>query len=231
MSLFARHPRSRRPTTRRPTARHLAARHLSLAVVAGVPALILLLTSGCDAEVRYAPRVGDLIFQSSPSNPLVKAIEGASESPYSHVGVVVLRSNQWFVLEAGGGGVVTTPLDQFIHRGRGGDYAVYRLRERYSPQIPAMLAEAERHLGKPYDIHYEFDDSKIYCTELIYKGFKAATGEELGTVRKLGDLKWQPYEQVIRQIERGGLPLERQMITPRDMSEAKQLELVMRHGF
>jgi hypothetical protein len=200
-------------------------------LAAGLPALALLLAVGCDAEVRYSPRVGDLIFQSSPSGPLVNAIEGASESPYSHVGVVVQRSNQWFVLEAGGGGVVTTPLDKFVQRGREGHYAVYRLRDNYGRHIPAMLAEAERHLGKPYDVHYEFDDSKIYCTELIFKGFKAATGEELGTVRKLGDLKWQPYERLIRQIERGGLPLERLMITPRDMSEAKQLELVVRHGF
>jgi hypothetical protein len=93
------------------------------------------------------------------------------------------------------------------------------------------VAEAERFLGKPYDIHYEFDDAKIYCSELIFKGFKAATGEDLGRVRKLGDLKWQPYEAVIRQIENGGLPLERPMITPRDMSEAGQLELVMKRGF
>jgi hypothetical protein len=197
-------------------------------------AAVLLAATGCEADSppRYEPRVGDLLFQSSPRGPLVDAIEGASESPYSHVGIVVQRSNQWFVLESGGGGgVMTAPLDAFILRGRQGSFAVYRFQDRYTKKIPEIVAEAERFLGKPYDFHYEFDDAKIYCSELIFKGFKAATGEELGRVRKLGDLKWQPYEAVIRQIEKGGLPLERPMITPRDMSEAGQLELVLKQGF
>ena len=197
-------------------------------------AATLLATAGCEAgsEPSYEPRVGDLLFQSSPRGPLVDAIEGASESPYSHVGMVVQRGNQWFVLESGGGGgVATSPLDGFILRGRQGSFAVYRFQDRYTKKIPEIVAEAERFLGRPYDIHYEFDDAKIYCSELIFKGFKAATGEDLGRVRKLGDLKWQPYEAVIRQIESGGLPLERPMITPRDMSEAGQLELVMKRGF
>jgi hypothetical protein len=197
-------------------------------------AAILSAAAGCEAESepRYEPRVGDLLFQSSPRGPLVDAIEGASESPYSHCGIVIQRSNQWFVLESGGGGgVMTAPLDAFILRGRQGNFAVYRFQDRYTKKIPEIVAEAERFLGKPYDIHYEFDDAKIYCSELIFKGFKAATGEDLGRVRKLGDLKWQPYEAVIRQIENGGLPLERPMITPRDMSEAGQLELVMKRGF
>ena len=126
---------------------------------------------------------------------------------------------------------MTTPLDTFILRGRQSSFAVYRFQDRYTTKIPQIVAEAERFLGKPYDIHYEFDDAKIYCSELIFKGFKAATGEELGRIRKLGELKWQPFEALIRQIENGGLPLERPMITPRDMSEAGQLKLVMKKGF
>jgi len=207
-------------------------RRLSPAAVLGF-ALLLSGASGCeaDAEPGYEPRVGDLLFQSSPRGPLVDAIEGATESPYSHVGMVVERNGRWFVLEAGGGGVATAPLNTFIRRGRRGNFAVYRFQDRYTRRIPSIIAEAERHLGKPYDGRYEFDDAKIYCTELIFKGFRAATGEELGRIRKLGELKWRPYEAVIRRIENGGLPLERPMITPRDMSEAEQLDLVMKRGF
>ncbi len=51
--------------------------------------------------------------------------------------------------------------------------------------------------------------------------------EDLGKVVKLGDLKWERYKPVIEAIEgRGNLPLDREMITPRDMAEAKQLEKV-----
>src|SRR4051794_6901417 len=48
----------------------------------------------------YAPREGDLVFQSLPHNPLVDAIEGVSKSPLSHCGIVVKQGDQWYVLEA-----------------------------------------------------------------------------------------------------------------------------------
>ena len=72
------------------------------------------------------------------------------------------------------------------------------------------------------------DDEKIYCSELLYKAVRDATGKELGKSRKLGELNWQPYEKVIRHIENGSLPLDREMITPRDFSEAPELREVFR---
>ena len=72
------------------------------------------------------------------------------------------------------------------------------------------------------------DDEKIYCSELLYKAVRDATGTKLGQIRKLGELKWQPHETVIRHIENGGLPLGREMITPRDFSEAPELREIFR---
>ena len=69
---------------------------------------------------------------------------------------------------------------------------------------------------------------KIYCSELLYKAVRDATGRKLGKIRKLGELNWRPYEQVIRHIESGSLPLDREMITPRDFSEAPELREVFR---
>jgi Permuted papain-like amidase enzyme, YaeF/YiiX, C92 family len=80
--------------------------------------------------------------------------------------------------------------------------------------------------GRPYDIRYELDDEKIYCSELIYKAFRTATGEELGKLQRLGDLDWRPYRETIEAIENGPAPLDRLMITPRSLSEAAQLMLV-----
>ena len=61
---------------------------------------------------------------------------------------------------------------------------------------------------------------------MIYKGWQAATGDKIGKRVKLGDLDWKPHELVIRQIAHG-LPLERVMITPRDLARAPQLEAVL----
>ena len=41
----------------------------------------------------------------------------------------------------------------------------------------------------------------------------------------------KPYESVITTIERGPVPLDRPMITPRDLAQAPQLELVLSMGF
>ena len=43
---------------------------------------------------------------------------------------------------------------------------------------------------------------------------------------KLGDLKWRPYQQIIERLEGGPAPVEREMITPRDLAAAEQLERV-----
>lgn len=105
---------------------------------------------------------------------------------------------------------------------------VYRLRDPLAEKIPAIIAAAEKYKGRPYDIHYDLDDANIYCSELLYKAVRDATGRKIGRTRKLGELDWRPHERVIRSIENGGLPLGREMITPRDFSEAPELREVFR---
>lgn len=172
----------------------------------------------------YEPKEGDLYFQSLPRNAVVNAIEGASESPYSHCGILVRKVDEWFVLEAIGP-VRETPLAKWIKQARDKHYDVFRLKREHTGKIPALIQAARKYMGRPYDIRYRMDDEKIYCSELIFKGYRYATGESLGKLVKFGDLKWVRHTPVILAIE-GSIPLNRIMITPRHLSEAKQLEKV-----
>lgn len=181
------------------------------------------------APSDYSPQLGDVLFQSLPHGPLIDAIEGATHSKYSHCGIVAGRKGGWVVVEANGS-VKETPLDAWIAQGRENAYAVYRYDPQYADKLPQVVAVARKWLGKPYDMHYAFDDEALYCSELIFKAFKSATGEECGKIVTLGDLDWKPHETVIRFLERGGLPLEREMITPIDLAKAKQLKLVHNKG-
>ena len=70
------------------------------------------------------------------------------------------------------------------------------------------------------------DDESIYCSELIYKAYRDATKGSLGKLVKLGDLKWRPYQQIIERLEGGPVPVEREMITPRDLALAEPLQYV-----
>lgn len=197
-------------------------------------AILLLALSSCAGnrkakEAGYEPAEGDILFQSLP-NPagmdLVDAIEGSTGSPYSHCGVVFREGTSWKVIEAIGP-VKITPLQEYVSRGRGGKLWAYRLKESERKHVPAALAAMRKDLGKPYDPRYRFDDEAIYCSELIWRGWKAATGHGLGQVVTLGSLDWRPYRPVIEAIEgRGVLPLDREMITPRDLAKAPELEKV-----
>jgi hypothetical protein len=176
----------------------------------------------------YTPRDGDFLFQSLPHNALIDAIEGSTGSPFSHCGIVVKRGEQWKVIEAIGP-VKETHLSLWIAQGRDNAYVACRLKAPLAPQIPGIISAAEKYRGRPYDIRYDFDDRKIYCSELLWKAVRDATGQKLGKVYKLGELNWKPYENVIRSLEDGGLPLEREMITPKAFSEAPELEQVFRY--
>ena len=182
-----------------------------------------LLLTGCSSA--YKPQAGDLLFQSLPHGRLVDAIEGATGSPYSHCGIVEENLLRWTVIEAIGP-VKSTTLYEWKKRGRGETIWVYRLKGKTAEERAALAEAAKAFLGRPYDIRYRMDDEKIYCSELLYKAHLKLTGQPLGKIQTLGELKWTPFEELIREIEKAPPPLDREMITPRAVSEAPELEFV-----
>jgi len=69
---------------------------------------------------------GDLIFQTSLSGQS-KAIQLATNSKYSHCGIVYTDNGQFYVFEAIQP-VKTTPLDKWIARGKDGHFVIKRLK-------------------------------------------------------------------------------------------------------
>jgi hypothetical protein len=178
---------------------------------------------------EYRPADGDVVFQSLPHNPLVDAIEGVSNSQMSHCGIVVKNEGMWFVIEALGE-VHATPLEEWSERGRDQWFAAYRFKPEYQKMVPEIVKAAESFSGRPYDFHYSFDDEAIYCSELVFKAFQKVAGRGLGQPRRLEDLNWRPHEDFIRSLEGGGLPMDREIITPVDLSRAPELVKVHESG-
>lgn len=188
------------------------------------------LMTACGADKKappaaYEPQEGDIFFQSFPHSGLTDTIEGVTKSPRSHCGILRKHEEGWVIMEAIQP-VRETPLADWVRRGREGKFEVFRLKEPYREKIPSMIAAAKTYLGRPYDIHFRFDNERIYCSELVFKAYRDAGGGALGKIQALGEMNWKPHEGFIRELERGSLPLDRKMITPRAVSEAEQLELV-----
>lgn len=181
---------------------------------------------------NYEPQDGDVIFQSLPFSRLVNAIEGATRSPYSHCGIVAKENDRWVVHEAFGA-VGSTPLHTYLKRGRNQAFAVYRWRPEFQQHVPQVLAEVRKYRGRPYDERYRLDDdaAAIYCSELIYLAYRTAANESLGELVTLGELKWRPYIDLIERLERAPPPLNREIITPRNLAEAKQLQPAYAYGY
>lgn len=180
---------------------------------------ILIIVVGCQRPDRVAgyylsdKAEGDILFQSLPHMDLVDAIEGISRSEWSHCGILVKKDGAWQVAEAIGE-VRYTPLYQWLTRGRGAKVEAYRVSELPAEAAARIKAGVKPLLGCPYDFRYAPDDDAIYCSELVYKIYGRELNVHIGDWEKLGELNWKPYENFIRHMENGGLPLDRPMITP-----------------
>lgn len=192
---------------------------------------ILLL--GLVADTFGAPlslRDGDIVFQTSRSTQSV-AVQKATQSRYSHMGIVFLRNGQPFVLEAAGR-VHYTPLAQWVARGVGGHVVAKRLRnaEAMNPAAAERLRRAaESFNGRPYDLTFEWSDERIYCSELVWKAFQRGLGIELGALQALKDFHLEGPEVRQKMKERYGdrVPLQEPVIAPAAVFDSDRLMTVL----
>ena len=141
-------------------------------------ATLLCLCLGACPKPGYLPRDGDVVFQTSRSRQSL-AIQLATHSRYSHMGIVYLRHGRPFVFEAVGP-VRLTPLRAWIARGVGHHFVVKRLRHAGSVLTPKVLARmkqaGEKLLGRRYDLAFGWSDTRVYCSELVWKVYQRGAG-------------------------------------------------------
>lgn len=194
--------------------------------------LPIILLAGLAADALGTPqplRDGDIVFQTSRSTQSV-AVQKATRSPYSHMGIVFLRSGQPFVLEAAGR-VHYTPLAEWVARGVGGHMVAKRLRdEALDPAAAAKLRRAaEDFAGRPYDLTFEWPDDRIYCSELVWKAYQRGLGIELGALQALADFRLDVPEVRQKMKERYGskVPLQEPVIAPAAVFDSDRLVTVL----
>jgi hypothetical protein len=196
-----------------------------LAVLGALLALV-----GCTPAADYEPRDGDIVFHTSRSSQSL-AIQLATKSPYSHMGIVYLRDGKPFVFEAAQP-VKLTPLDEWVERGERQHFVAKRLRGAETrltvDKLQRMRAVAEQLAGKDYDPYFEWSDERIYCSELVWKVFERGAGIELGELQTIAafDLSHPAVQERVRERYGEGVPLDEVVISPAAIFEAADLETV-----
>jgi uncharacterized protein YycO len=178
-----------------------------------------------------ALRDGDLVFQTSRSAQSV-AVQRATGSRYSHMGIVLLRNGKPFVFEAAGT-VRYTPLNRWVARGAGSRVIAKRLRDAATlldlQGLRRLRQEAGKYAGRPYDPTFEWSDQRMYCSELVWKIYQRALGIRIGELQKIGELRLDDPAVRIKLEERYGdrVPLEEPVVSPAAMFDSTALVTVM----
>ncbi len=187
--------------------------------------LLLLLLLSCQ---NYAQKFkdGDIIFQSSPS-PQSAAIEEATNSPYSHCGIIFYENGVPYVYEAVQP-VGKRSLEDWIESGVNEMYVIKRLIDStlLGPgEMQSLKNFALSQFGKNYDGVFNWSDKEMYCSELVYKSFWNACHIKLANLLPLRDFNIDG--PIVRKImkERYGneIPYDEPMVSPEQLFNSSRL--------
>ncbi len=189
---------------------------------------IVLLAWSCSLSPAVTVQDGDIVFQTSRSAQS-QAVQLATHSTYSHMGLILFRNGAPFVFEAVAQ-VRFTPFQEWVHRGEGGRYVAKSLPDskllRDPKKLSALRQAALAFAGRPYDPYFEWSDDRIYCSELVWKAYDRGLGIQLGALAPLSTFDLSNQLVKVKLAERFGnhVPSDEQVISPAVIFDSPLLE-------
>jgi len=169
-------------------------------ILAGVLALSLWLGRPAGAMARgvvpeylrqVTPRLqdGDLIFIRM-ANPIFRRVAETTDSWENHVGILFSGTNgTWQVAESKFPFAKFSPLDRFIARSEHGRFCVLRYQGGLTPEEKLDLRlSAGLRMGTRYDLGFNFDSPRLYCSKFVHQVYLEATGYQVGRVETFRQL-------------------------------------------
>ncbi|NVJ13338.1 YiiX family permuted papain-like enzyme [Myxococcus sp. AM010] len=169
-------------------------------------------------------QTGDIVLHTSRSSQS-QAIQKATQSPLSHVGMVEVTDRGAWVVEAVQP-VQRIPFSKWKARGVKGGILVLRPRELSAAQRQQAVTAAKAHLGKPYDWHFGWGDDAMYCSELVRKAYAQGAGVDYGKMERLDSLRVKGLERKLRERYGKRVPLDLELVTPASIAVDVRLEVV-----
>lgn len=165
---------------------------------------------------------GDIIFQTT-SGATGKAIQLATHSKFNHCGVLFSENNKWVVYEAVQP-VRKTSLEEFNARGKG---TVKRLGNKTlsKEDVNTLKTLFKTYENKDYDDAFNWNDERIYCSELVYKLYDNGLKIKLCQPRKLSDfdLSNPLVKEKLNEKYGNQIPFNEPMVSPEDIYKSTLL--------
>jgi hypothetical protein len=167
---------------------------------------------------------GDIIFQSSESAQC-EAVKQATHSIYSHCGIIFKDQGKLYVYEAVQP-VRKTLLADWIMHGTGARHLIKRYIRAdtllKSEVLAKMKKQAKGYLGKNYDLQFGWDDSRLYCSELVWKIYNESAALEICPLRSLKDfdLSSPLVKKIMKDRYGDKVPYNEPVVAPSDLVES-----------
>jgi uncharacterized protein YycO len=169
---------------------------------------------------------GDIIFQSSLSQQS-KAVEEATNSPFSHCGLIFYENGNPFVYEAVQP-VGKRKLSDWIESGVSQKYVIMRLMDSSSltkDNLEKMKLFAKNQFGRNYDIYFGWSDKEWYCSELVWKTYYNILSIELAKPKALKEFNIDApiVRKTMAKRYGNNIPYDEKMISPGQIFDSKFL--------
>lgn len=184
-------------------------------------------------DLEHTVREGDILFNISQSSQS-RAIQLATHSKYSHVGMLLRIKGRMMVLEA----VQPVRFYDFSYWTQGSrhpHFVIKRLKDADRFLTDETLASMKKlgnsFVGRDYDAAFGWSDDRLYCSELVWKIYRRTTGIEIGKLRKIREFDLTNPIVRAKMKERYGnnIPYDEEAISPGDMFESDRLVTVYRN--
>lgn len=201
---------------------------------------LIILLAGTGQLLSQQLQNSDLLFvvgsDSEFSQAIASATGGDDNLKYVHVAILKVDNDMMQVIEADPeNGVRKITLDEFLAGAPrlSGNPGVVIKRLNADFDADSAVANAEKHLGEPYDWLYLPDNGKSYCSELVYESYIDEQGHPIFQAvpmnfRNADGTMPEFWERLFRQ---SGMAVPEGVpgTNPQDMSKDSRLKEVLRY--
>jgi hypothetical protein len=142
---------------------------------------------------RDVLREGDIVFRLGDARALRGIfalswfIAGATDSPFSHTGIVAIEDGLPMVYDCSSDGIRLMPFEVWM-LDCVGSLGVKRLKPEHRRHIPGVIGYCRKAFEQevPFDFEFRLDDPALYCLEMTEKAFRSQ-GLTLSEPVRIGD--------------------------------------------